>query len=81
MVHLGIGAFYRAHVAEYIDNILISDPSWGIVGASLRRPDTRNALAPQDFLYTLAVRSGEGTKTRVIGSLLDVLVLLHRERG
>ena len=51
MVHLGIGAFHRAHVAEYIDNILINVlPSWGIVGASLRRPDTRNALAPQDFL-------------------------------
>jgi fructuronate reductase len=73
MVHLGIGAFHRAHVAEYIDNILKKDPSWGIVGASLRRPDTRKALAPQDFLYTLAVRSGEGTKTRMIGSLLDVL--------
>lgn len=73
MVHLGIGAFHRAHVAEYIDNILKIDPSWGIVGASLRRPDTHKALAPQDFLYTLAVRSGEGTKTRVIGSLLDVV--------
>jgi fructuronate reductase len=73
MVHLGIGAFHRAHLAEYIDSILKKDPSWGIVGASLRRPDTRKALAPQDFLYTLAVRSGEGTKTRVIGSLLDVL--------
>ncbi|HEX7108778.1 MAG TPA: mannitol dehydrogenase family protein [Aestuariivirga sp.] len=73
MVHLGIGAFHRAHVAEYIDNILKKDPAWGIVGASLRRPDTRKALEPQDFLYTLAVRSGEGTKTRVIGSLLDVL--------
>jgi fructuronate reductase len=73
MVHLGIGAFHRAHVAEYIDNILKTDPSWGIVGASLRRPDTRQALAPQDFLYTHAVRSGDGTKTRVIGSLLDVL--------
>lgn len=73
MVHLGIGAFHRAHVAEYIDNILKKDLSWGIVGASLRRPDTRKALAPQDFLYTLAVRSGEGTKTRVIGSLLNVI--------
>ena len=27
--------------------------SWGIVGASLRRSATRDALAPQDFLYTL----------------------------
>jgi fructuronate reductase len=73
IVHLGVGAFCRAHVAEYVDHVLKADPSWGIVGGSLRRPDTRNALMPQGFLYTLAIRSGEGLKTRVIGSLLDVL--------
>jgi fructuronate reductase len=72
-VHLGIGAFHRAHIAAYVDDVLKTDPSWGIIGASLRRPDTRRALAPQDFLYTLVVRSGSGTATRVIGSLLDVL--------
>ena len=73
ILHLGIGAFHRAHVAEYFDNILKFDPNWGIIGASLRRPDTRNALAPQDFLYSHIVRSGQGTKIKVIGSLLDVL--------
>lgn len=73
IVHLGIGAFCRGHLAVYVDDMLRADPSWGIVGASLRRPDTRRALAPQDFLYTLAVRSGSGTSTRVIGSVLDVL--------
>ena len=60
-------------MAAYVDDVLRTDPSWGIIGASLRRPDTRQALAPQDFLYTLVVRSGSGTTTRVIGSLLDVL--------
>ncbi len=73
MVHLGVGAFHRAHVASYIDSILSLDPSWGIIGASLRRPDTRQALAAQDFLYTLAIRSAAGTDYRIIGSLLDVL--------
>jgi fructuronate reductase len=73
IVHLGIGAFHRAHVAAYVDDVLRTDPTWGIIGASLRRPDTREALAPQDFLYTLVVRSGSGMTTRVIGSLLDVL--------
>jgi fructuronate reductase len=73
IVHLGIGAFCRAHMAAYVDDILAIDPSWGIIGASLRRPDTRNALAPQDFLYTTVVRSRGKTATRVIGSLLDVL--------
>ncbi|MFO1061209.1 MAG: mannitol dehydrogenase family protein [Dongiaceae bacterium] len=73
VVHLGIGAFHRAHMAAYVDDLLAGDPSWGIIGASLRRPDTRQALAPQDFLYTLAVRSGGGTALRVVGALLDVL--------
>lgn len=73
IVHLGVGAFHRAHIAAYVESILRIDPSWGIIGASLRRPDTREALAPQDFLYTLVERSGAGTATRVIGSLLNVL--------
>jgi fructuronate reductase len=73
VVHLGVGAFCRAHVAAYIDEVLETDPSWGIVGASLRRADTKNALDPQSFLYTLAILSGAGMTTRAIGSLLDVL--------
>ncbi|MGL1572127.1 fructuronate reductase, partial [Vibrio parahaemolyticus] len=47
---------------------------WGIVGASLRSSDTRDALAPQDCLYTLAVRSGAGTEHRIIGSVIETLV-------
>ena len=73
IVHLGIGAFHRAHMAVYVDDILASDPSWGIVGASLRRPDTRDALAPQDGLYTVAVRDAAGTTCRVIGAVLEIL--------
>ena len=73
IVHLGIGAFHRAHMAAYVDSLLAAEPDWGIIGASLRRPDTRDALAPQDFLYTLAVRDAAGTRCRIIGSLLDVI--------
>ncbi|HEY9010640.1 MAG TPA: mannitol dehydrogenase family protein [Devosia sp.] len=73
IVHLGIGAFHRAHMAVYVDDILATDPRWGIVGASLRRPDTKEALEPQDFLYTVAIRDASGTRPRIIGSILDVL--------
>src|SRR5260221_14559681 len=56
IVHLGIGAFHRAHQALVIDDLLASGPKdWGIVGASLRSADTRDALLPQDCLYTVAV--------------------------
>ena len=73
IVHLGIGAFHRAHMAVYVDDLLGDDPSWGIVGASLRRPDTKEALEPQDGLYTIAVRDAAGTHPRVIGSILSVM--------
>jgi fructuronate reductase len=73
IVHLGIGAFHRAHMAVYVDDLLAEDPSWGIVGASLRRPDTKDALEPQGGLYTIAVRDAEGTHPRVIGSIPSVM--------
>jgi fructuronate reductase len=73
IVHLGVGAFHRAHMAAYVDAILGIDPRWGIIGASLRRPDTRAALAPQDFLYTLVVRDDLVTQLNVVGALLDIL--------
>ncbi|MBZ6076623.1 mannitol dehydrogenase family protein [Microvirga puerhi] len=74
IVHLGVGAFHRAHQAAYTDAVLADDPRWGIVTASLRSPDTRDALNPQDGLYTLSVRSEAGETLRVIGSILRVIV-------
>jgi len=74
MVHLGIGAFHRAHQAAYTDRVLYRDLSWGIVGASLLSRSTRDALKPQDCLYTLAVRDGAGERLKVIGSVVDVML-------
>jgi fructuronate reductase len=74
IVHLGVGAFHRAHQAVYTDDALGKDPHWGIVAASLRSPDTYDALAPQDGLYTLAVRSQAGEALRVVGSIQRVIV-------
>jgi fructuronate reductase len=75
IVHLGIGAFHRAHMADYTDAaIRAGDLRWGILGASLRSPDTREALAPQDYLYTIAESDETGERCRVIGCLRGVLV-------
>ncbi|MES2102704.1 MAG: mannitol dehydrogenase family protein [Pseudomonadota bacterium] len=75
IVHLGLGAFHRAHQAAYTDAVLAAgDLRWGIVGVSLRQSDTRDALAPQDNLYTLAIRSGQGESLFVIGALIKSLV-------
>ena len=50
------------------------DSRWGILGASLRSPAVRDALKPQDGLYTLAVRGADGERLQVIGAIKDVLV-------
>jgi len=50
VVHLGIGAFHRAHQAATFDDL-----GWGIRAASLRSPGVRDAMAPQDYLYSLVV--------------------------
>lgn len=75
IVHLGVGAFHRAHQAVYTDDALArSFGPWGISGVSLRSPDTRDALGPQDGLYSVAVRGPEGDALRVIGCLTELLV-------
>jgi fructuronate reductase len=75
IVHLGLGAFHRAHQAAYVDDCLAAgEAHWGIVGVSLRSTDTRDALSPQDGLYTLAVRDGGHEDLRVVGSILSTLV-------
>ncbi len=74
IVHLGIGAFHRAHMAAYVDDGLADDLSWGICGVSLRSATTKTALAPQDGLYTLGVQSSDGLSPRVLGAVTELLV-------
>ena len=76
IVHLGLGAFMRAHLAVYNDDALGAGagPAWGVCGVSLRHGDTRHALAPQQGLYTLALRDGSSERLRIIGSVLEIVV-------
>ena len=74
IVHLGIGAFHRAHQAMYNDDALAhAGGRWGICGVSLRSPDVRNRMAPQDGLYTSIEKSPEGVRRRIVGSVREVL--------
>lgn len=75
VVHIGLGAFHRAHQVPVFERALAAgDRRWGIIGASLRSPDTRDALAAQDHLYTVVERDGGGARFQVVGAVLDVLV-------
>ena len=75
IVHLGLGAFHRAHQAVYTDAILHRHPRWGICGVSLKTPRVIAALTPQDGLYTVLGKGVDGTSARVIGAVREMLFL------
>ena len=75
IVHLGVGAFHRAHQAEVVDAVVGREPQWGICGVSLKTPTSKNLLAPQDGLYTILQKSAAGTSARVIGSMRESMFL------
>lgn len=75
IVHIGIGAFHRAHQAVYTDDAMgAGDRDWGIVGVSLRSGDVAAQLNPQGGLYSVATRSAAGSELRLIGAVQKVLV-------
>lgn len=75
IVHIGVGGFHRAHQAVYLDDLLHrpGHSQWGICGVGLLKQDERmrDALIPQDCLYTVVESEATGARVRVIGSLLD----------
>ena len=75
IVHLGLGAFFRAFGTIYIeDAVKASGGDWGIIGVSLRSPDTRDRLAPQDWTYTSVELGPGGEKLRQVEIIREVLV-------
>jgi len=74
MVHLGLGAFHRAHQAVYTDDAIAANGGdWGISAVSLKTPTARDQLAPQDGLYSVRTVSRAGDAWRVVGSVREVL--------
>lgn len=75
IVHLGVGAFHRAHQALYTDTVLdLDDAAWSITGASLRSCLVKEQLAAQDYLYTVVERENEGERYRLVGAVEQVIV-------
>lgn len=74
IVHLGLGAFHRAHQALMTEAVLNSgDLAWGIVGAGMQSVGMRDALAPQDGLYAVAEFGADFERISVVGAIVDVL--------
>jgi fructuronate reductase len=73
IVHIGPGAFHRAHQAFYVDTLLHSDKRWAISALSLKSTGLRDALKDQQGLYTL-VELGAAPRARIIGAIRELLV-------
>lgn len=75
IVHIGIGAFHKAHQATFTDDMMAhTDGNYRIIGVSLRSSGMRDCLKAQDYLYTAIERSNKTEQARVIGALQEVLV-------
>ncbi len=73
IVHLGVGAFVRAHLAVYADDLLRLGRAALIRGVSLHNRWAEVQLAPQDCYYTVVVREpAAAPHLRVIGSIASV---------
>ena len=71
MVHLGVGAFHRAHQAVYTQE---AGDGWRICGVSLRRAAVRDRLQGRGWRYTLAVKDDGETRLQQMDVLDEVLV-------
>ena len=75
VVHLGLGAFHRAHQAMVFDQLLREgDMRWGIHGVGMTQPGLVNKLRAQDGLYAVRVAGANGTEWRVPGALWQTSV-------
>ncbi|MEU3456270.1 mannitol dehydrogenase family protein [Micromonospora sp. NPDC006766] len=75
VVHLGIGAFHRAHQAVFTELAAAATgrDDWGIAGVTQRSAAVREQLMPQDGLYSVLERAADQTLLRVVGSVREVL--------
>lgn len=73
ILHVGVGGFHRAHLALYTDELAEAGGGWGIRGIGLLEADRRIAsvLESQDHLYTLIERDSNGSRPRIVGSIVD----------
>ncbi len=75
IVHLGLGAFFRAHGAVYISEAMATGGgNWGITGVSLRSADVRDRLLPQDCVYSVVEVSADGLRHQTTEAVTQVLV-------
>ena len=75
IVHLGPGAFFRAFIAPYTDEVMAAaGGDWGLIAVSLQSTTAHDQLAPQNCLYSALERGPNGDTVKLIHAVSDVLV-------
>ncbi len=75
IVHLGLGAFHRAHQAVYTEKAnAATNDHWTIIGVSLRSANVRDQLVPQDGFYSVTETDVTGNTHSVVSVIENVLV-------
>ena len=76
IVHLGPGAFFRAHTMTYIaEAVAKSGGDWGVCAVSLTSRRTLNQLKPQGCAYTAVELRPEGPSHQIIEAISEILAL------
>ena len=75
IVHLGIGAFHRAHQAVFTEDAVVvtGEEGWGICGVTQRSASVVDQLRPQDCLYGVLERGAGEPNLRVVGQVREAL--------
>ncbi|WP_046529244.1 mannitol dehydrogenase family protein [Cellulomonas sp. FA1] len=73
-VHLGIGAFHRAHQAVCTEDAAAAtgETGWGLLGVTQRSPRVAEQLGPQDGLYGVLTTGADASSVRLVGSVREV---------
>ncbi|HEY0208705.1 mannitol dehydrogenase family protein [Acerihabitans sp.] len=75
IVHIGFGAFHRAHQAVMTDRVLNRvGGDWGICEVGLHSAGLLRALRAQDHLFTVLEKDGNGRQAHIIGAVRESVI-------
>jgi mannitol 2-dehydrogenase len=82
ILHVGVGGFHRSHMAVYTDDVAAGGSDWGIHGVGLLDGDRHMAdvLRAQEHLYTVIERDSDGSRPRIVGSIVDYTLAADNQR-
>ena len=76
IVHLGLGAFHRAHQAVYTEDAMVSEGgNWGICAVAMRSRDLATVMSQRDGRYSLIEQQADGPVLREMSVIREVFCL------